>query len=73
MATTTIDAQGLSCPQPVIMALDAMQKGGGDTLLILVDTETSKENVSRAAVSQGWEVSDVQEEGGAYRIILKKG
>ena len=73
MATTTIDAQGLSCPQPVIMALDAMQKGGGDTLLILVDTETSKENVSRAVVSQGWEVSDVQEEGGAYRIILKKG
>ena len=73
MATTTIDAQGLSFPQPVIMALDAMQKGGGDTLLILVDTETSKENVSRAAVSQGWEVSDVQEEGGAYRIILKKG
>ena len=73
MATTTIDAQGLSCPQPVIMALDAMQKGGGDTLLVLVDTETSKENVSRAAVSQGWKVSDVQEEGEAYRITLKKG
>lgn len=70
---TTIDARGLSCPQPVIMALDAMQKERDDALIVLVDTETSKENVSRAAVSQGWEISDLQEDGEACRITLKKG
>ena len=59
--TTTVDARGLSCPQPVIMALDAIKSGAEGTLVVLVDTETSKENVSRAATSQGWRVDAVSE------------
>jgi KaiC/GvpD/RAD55 family RecA-like ATPase len=41
-------------------------------ILILVDTDTSKENVSRAATSQGWQVKDVQPEGEGYRIKIGK-
>ena len=37
---TTVDARGLSCPQPVIMALDAIRSGAEGTLVVLVDTET---------------------------------
>lgn len=67
---TTVDARGLSCPQPVIMALDAIKGGAEGTLVVLVDTETSKENVSRAATSQGWRVNAVSTEEGGFRLEL---
>jgi TusA-related sulfurtransferase len=42
-------------------------------IAVLVDTDTSRENVSRAATSQGWKVKDVKPEGAGYQIkIVKK-
>jgi tRNA 2-thiouridine synthesizing protein A len=67
-----IDARGLSCPQPVIMTTGVMRKVQKGQLVILVDTETSKENVIRATAGEGWELKDVTEEGGAYRITVVK-
>lgn len=67
-----VDARGLSCPQPVLMTLEEMKKVNSGEIQILVDTDTSKENVSRAAASQGWQVQQVQEEGEGYRIVVKK-
>ncbi len=69
---TKIDARGLSCPQPVIMTLDEIKAGKTSEIEILVDTDTSKENVSRAATSQGWEVTNVSEEGDEYKITIRK-
>jgi tRNA 2-thiouridine synthesizing protein A len=68
----TVDARGFSCPQPVLMTLDEIKKANQGEILILVDTDTSKENVSRAATSQGWQVKEVLEEGGGYRITISK-
>jgi TusA-related sulfurtransferase len=68
----TVDARGLSCPQPVIMAMDVMRTVNGGEIVILVDTDTSKENVIRAAGSKGWQVKEVQPEGTEYRITIKK-
>lgn len=68
-----VDARGLSCPQPVMETLDAIKRVGSGQLEVLVDTDTSKENVSRAAVSQGWKVSEVAPEGEGYRLVLIKG
>ena len=68
----TVDARGLSCPQPVLMALGEIKRLGSGEIQILVDTDTSKENVSRAAASQGWRIQEVQEEGEGYRIVIKK-
>jgi len=73
MGGTTVDARGLSCPQPVLMALDEIKKAREDKIEVLVDTDTSKENVSRAAESQGWQVKDIREEDGGYRIALENG
>lgn len=67
-----VDARGLSCPQPVIMTLDEIRKSGKGEIEILVDTDTSRENVSRAAESQEWRVQEIQEEGEGYRIKIKK-
>ena len=67
-----VDARGLSCPQPVVMTLDEIKAGKTSEIEILVDTDTSQENVSRAATSQGWEVRDVTEESDGYKITIRK-
>jgi TusA-related sulfurtransferase len=54
------------------MTMDEMKKLGKGEIVILVDTDTSKENVSRAATTQGWQVNDVQEEGEGYRVTIDK-
>lgn len=70
---TTVNARGLSCPQPVIMTLAEIKNGKENEIVVLVDTATSKENVTRAATSQGCQVTDVSPEGEGYRIMIKRG
>lgn len=70
---TTVDAQGLSCPQPVLMTLDEIKKNTADEILVLVDTDASKENVSRAAESQGWRVNSVTQKDDVYHLALHRG
>ena len=65
---TKVDARGLSCPQPVLMTLEEIKKLDKGEIIILVDTDTSKENVSRLAKSQGWQVKDIQGEGEGYQV-----
>ena len=68
----TVDARGLSCPQPVLMTMDEIKKVNKGEIVILVDTDTSKENVSRSAESQGWQIKDIQEKNSEYKIIITK-
>ncbi len=50
-----IDACGLSCPQPVILTMNAMQEG--DTALqVLVDSACACENVQRLAENKGYKI-----------------
>lgn len=70
--STIVDARGLSCPQPVLMTLEEIKKLNKGEIEVLVDTDTSKENVSRAAESQKWQVQEIREEGESYRIKIKK-
>jgi selenium metabolism protein YedF len=65
--TTTVDARGLACPQPVVRTRKAMQQA--DHVVTLVDNETSLKNVSRMAEKAGWTVGAVPE-GDEYRIEL---
>jgi TusA-related sulfurtransferase len=67
-----VDARGLSCPQPVLLALNEIKKTDKGEIVILVDTDTSKENVSRAATSQGWSLRNVEPDGTGYRISISK-
>jgi TusA-related sulfurtransferase len=66
-----IDARGLSCPQPVILTNKKIKELGKGVFEVLVDTDTSKENVSRLAQQSGWyvEVNRVDKD---YRLVLKK-
>ena len=71
--TITVDARGLSCPQPVLMTLSEIKNGSDSEILVLVDTDTSKENVSRAAQSQGCTVRAVEPDGEGYKITIARG
>lgn len=67
-----IDARGLSCPEPVLLTLETMKRVGKGEIEIFVDTDTSKENVSRAATSMGWQIYNVIQEGSGYKIRIRK-
>jgi tRNA 2-thiouridine synthesizing protein A len=51
-----IDARGLSCPRPVILTTMKIKEMGKGVFEILVDTNTSRENISRLAQQTGWDV-----------------
>ena len=66
----TIDARGLSCPQPVILANQAI-KDGQFPLEVLVDTATARENVRRASERAGLQVS-IEEKGDEFTLVIGK-
>ena len=67
---TTIDARGLSCPEPVILISQAM-KSGENAYEIKVDNRDSRENVTRYAEHQGYTVS-VTEADGEFTLSIRK-
>ncbi len=66
----TVDARGLSCPQPVILAQKAIAKGDFP-IEVFVDTVTSRENVRRMAEKQGCKVEIVQQ-GDEFKLVLSR-
>ncbi|MDD6235853.1 MAG: sulfurtransferase TusA family protein [Clostridiales bacterium] len=66
----TLDARGLSCPEPVIMIRKAMASKE-NAYEMLVDNQTSKENVTRYAEHQGYKVT-VTENGEEYLLTMNK-
>lgn len=68
---TTVDARGLSCPQPVIITRNAMKRAGQGLIEVLVETGTSRDNVSRMAHKEGWQVEVLEVEGG-FKLVLNK-
>lgn len=67
-----VDARGLSCPQPVLLTMEKLKSLDQGELVVLVDTDTSRENVLRAAASLGWQARDIRAEGPGYRLTLEK-
>lgn len=59
----TIDACGLTCPAPVLFVKDAVEKEGGEELIVLVDNPASAENVERFLSSRGYKVESTEKDG----------
>ncbi len=68
--TKTVDARGLSCPQPVIVTRKAIEEGRFP-IQVLVDTVTSRENVRRMAEKAGYRVQ-VEAVGDEFRLTIEK-
>ncbi len=69
--TDKIDARGLSCPQPVILTNRKIKEMGKGVFEILVDTDTSRENISRLAQQTGWNV-EIKKVNDDYCLVLRK-
>ncbi len=69
--TQTIDARGLACPAPVLMAKEAVEKNHLDALEVLVDNEAARENVSRYLGYQRFSISAVPD-GNDFKISARR-
>lgn len=65
-----IDARGLSCPEPVVLAKNAVD-ANEKQIEITVDAQVSKENVSRFLENAGYKLS-VKESGDDFIINATK-
>ncbi|MDD5339309.1 MAG: sulfurtransferase TusA family protein [Dehalococcoidales bacterium] len=66
---TELDVRGLSCPIPVVRTKKAMDDNPRDVITVLLETVTSKENVTRLAASRGYKVKE-EAVSGDYRLTL---
>lgn len=65
-----VDARGLGCPQPVILAKKALERR--DCVMVIVDNAIARENVRRLGASSGCEVETEDRADGTFGIRLTK-
>lgn len=65
-----VDARGLSCPEPLMMAMEAVKKNPGEKIRILVSEPHQKMNVEKFAKSQGKKTS-VMQMGSEFELIVE--
>lgn len=68
----TIDARGLSCPEPALLTRQALSAMGKGKLLVLSDSYTSRTNIERTGKLAGWTAAVRQDDDGTYRIYFTK-
>ncbi len=67
-----IDARGIGCPKPVIMAEEALLKTDEGTLEIFVDNEASVQNLKRFAAKNGYYAESVKDDQ-YWKVQIIKG
>lgn len=63
-----VNATGLSCPQPVVLAKQAIESN--EQVRVIVDNETALENVQRLGTKLGCAVKTEKKNDGTYQIDL---
>lgn len=70
MQNNVVDARGLSCPEPVLLAKSEADKGTKN-FTVLVDLDVAKENVTRYLENSGYTVA-VKEIGEDFELTATK-
>ncbi|MCU6734001.1 sulfurtransferase TusA family protein [Diplocloster agilis] len=65
-----VDARGLSCPEPLMMAMEAVKKNPKEKIKILVSEPHQKMNVEKYVKSQGKKIS-VRQLGSEFELIVE--
>ena len=65
-----IDVRGMSCPQPVLMTKNAIEKHP-EGIDILVDNNTAKNNITRFLTNSGYKLN-FKDENEDTLIIVRK-
>lgn len=72
MTITTVDARGLRCPQPLMLAKKALEAiAEGERLRVLIDNETSRDNLIRFLHDHGM-TPILSFNEGVYTLELEK-
>jgi len=66
----TVDARGLACPQPVVLAKQAIETN--EKVKVIVDNETALENVKRLGIKLGCDVKMEKGKDNTYVIKLTR-
>jgi selenium metabolism protein YedF len=73
MEQKIVDARGMVCPKPLIMTKTAlMELAPGQSMTVLIDNETSKQNVEHFLHDNG-AASATTEKNGVYTLTVTKG
>ena len=68
----TVNACGLSCPQPVLLTQQALNSQPHGTVQVLVDSATARDNVVRTAQKSGWQAAIQEQSNGNIQIVLTR-
>ena len=66
-----IDARGLVCPMPVVMARNAIRADKPQKLEIMVDNRAAVENLTRFGTHSGYQVAS-EAQGEDYLVCMTK-
>lgn len=66
-----IDAQGLSCPEPVILTMNQINKNEKE-IEKLLNSACSVENVTKLATSKNYNIEKINNDNNEVTLILKK-
>jgi len=73
MAEIKVDCRGETCPVPLVETRKALKKAKeGDIVEVIGTHPASKKEIPMAVKALGLELIDVQEEGGMWKIKIRK-
>lgn len=67
--SVVVDAKGLACPEPVMMAKSALGRAAGKSVEVSVDTATARDNVLRMAKREGRE-AEARADGDGFIVLI---
>ncbi len=67
-----IDARGLPCPQPVLKTKEAVEQFKGESLVIIVNSRESSNNVERFLSHSGVAIEKIEEKDGEFHIHTRE-
>lgn len=66
-----VDVRGLSCPEPVILTMDAMNEHPGELIRVLGDEAHTRKNIERALQYEKKESSTELRPDGCFEITFR--
>lgn len=67
---TEIDVRGLSCPEPVLMTMDAMEDYKGEDIVVIGDEAHTKKNMA-VMLEQYGKSYKIEDTGKEFKIRFK--
>lgn len=68
--STNLDARGLACPAPVLMVKDLVERENPLELMVQVDNDASRENVTRFLTTRNYLVTE-DRQNGVFHLLAR--